>query len=310
MDKYLDNTNLVQLIAKWKWHIAIITIVAALCGAIFSSSAFITPLYKSEAVVYPANIYPYSDESETEQMVQILNSKSIMDSVVAKFDLWNHYKIDRNDRYAITYLIGEYRDKVKITKTPYEAVSIEVLDKDPIYACDMAKSILNFYDAKLQLLHKTKQAEVLEMYEHQIQAKQHYIDSLKQHLSYISQEYDVFDYKSQTREVMKAYLAGSAKAKDMKDNMAKYGGEVIDLKARIEAEAEAFASMRLEYEQSYRFYNSNLTYSNIITEPFPADKKAYPIRWIVVALSGLAALILSIVAVFVIENRKKFAANK
>ena len=58
MDNNFNNLSLVQLILKWKWHIIIITVAAALCGAIFSSSAFITPLYKSEAVAYPANISP------------------------------------------------------------------------------------------------------------------------------------------------------------------------------------------------------------------------------------------------------------
>ena len=58
MDNNFNNLSLVQLILKWKWHIIIITVAAALCGAIFSSSAFITPLYKSEALAYPANISP------------------------------------------------------------------------------------------------------------------------------------------------------------------------------------------------------------------------------------------------------------
>ena len=66
MDNNFNNLSLIQLVLKWKWHILIITLLAALCGAIFSSSMFITPLYKSEAVAYPANISPYSDESETE----------------------------------------------------------------------------------------------------------------------------------------------------------------------------------------------------------------------------------------------------
>ena len=87
MDNNFNNLSLVQLVLKWKWHILIITLVAALCGAIFSSSLFITPLYKSEAVAYPANISPYSDESETEQMLQIINSQSIMDSIIEKYDL-------------------------------------------------------------------------------------------------------------------------------------------------------------------------------------------------------------------------------
>ena len=50
MDNNFNNLSLVQIILKWKWHIAIITLAAAICGAIFSSSMFITPLFKSEAV--------------------------------------------------------------------------------------------------------------------------------------------------------------------------------------------------------------------------------------------------------------------
>ena len=131
MDNNFNNLSLVQLILKWKWHIIIITVAAALCGAIFSSSIFITPLYKSEAVAYPANISPYSDESETEQMLQIINSLSIMDSIIEKYDLWTDYEIDKNDKFARTYMLSEYRSKIKIAKTPYEAVSITVMDKDP-----------------------------------------------------------------------------------------------------------------------------------------------------------------------------------
>ena len=59
-----------------------------------------------------------------------------------------------------------------------------------------------------------------------------------------------------------------------------------------------------------RFFYSDLTYSNIVTEPFPADKKAFPVRWVVVALSGLGAFLLSIVIIFIIENRKRFVAEK
>ena len=145
-NNYFNNLSLVQLILKWKWHIIIITVLAAICGAIFSSSMFITPLYKSVAVAYPANISPYSDESETEQMLEIINSRSIMDSIIEKYDLWTDYKIDRNYKFAKTYMINEYRSKIKISKTPYEAVSVTVMDKDPFVACDIAKDILNFYD--------------------------------------------------------------------------------------------------------------------------------------------------------------------
>ena len=36
MDKYFDNTPLVKVIFKWKWHIIIATVIAAILGAVFS----------------------------------------------------------------------------------------------------------------------------------------------------------------------------------------------------------------------------------------------------------------------------------
>ena len=306
MDNNFNNLSLVQLILKWKWHIIIITIAAALCGAIFSSSMFITPLYKSEAVAYPANISPYSDESETEQMLQIINSQSIMDSIVEKYDLWSDYKINKNDKFAKTYMLNEYRSKIKISKTPYEAVSITVMDKDPFVACDIARDILNFYDLKVHDLHTRKVGEVVAMYERQLTEKQRNIDSLKNRLTEISTEFGVTDYSSQSREVTRGYLSGSAKATELKNNLEQYGAETVDLRTKIEAEANTYVSTKVDYEQNLRFFHSQLTYSNIVTEPFPADKKAYPVRWVVVALCGLGALLLSIVAIFIIENRKRF----
>ena len=309
MDNNFNNLSLVQLVLKWKWHIIIITVAAALCGAIFSSSMFITPLYKSVAVAYPANISPYSDESETEQMLEIINSTSIMDSVVEKYDLWTDYKINKADQFAKTYMINEYRSKIKIGKTPYEAVSVTVMDKDPFVACDIAKDILNFYDQKVHDLHKQKVGEVVSMYERQLNQKQRNIDSLKQRYTEICTTYGISDISSQSREATKSMLSGSAKASEMQANLEQYAAELIDLHTKIAAEGNTYVSTKVDYEQNLRFYYSDLTYSNIVTEPFPADKKAFPVRWVVVALSALGALLLSIVVIFIIENRKRFVGE-
>lgn len=309
MDNNFNNLSLVQLILKWKWHIIIITVAAAICGAVFSSSAFITPLYKSEAVAYPANITPYSDESETEQMLQIINSQSIMDSIIEKYDLWSDYKIDRNDNFAKTYMINEYQSKIKISKTPYEAVSITVSDKDPFVASNIAKDILIFYDKKVHDLHNQKVGEVVALYERMLHFKQHDIDSLKQKMTDIGTQYGITDFSALCREVTRGYINGSNKATELKDNLEIFGPDIIDLTTKIQAESNTYVALKVDYEKEQRFYNSELTFSNIITEPFPADKKSYPVRWVVVALCGLSAFLLSIVAVFIIENRKKFVLN-
>lgn len=310
MDNNFNNLSLIQLIIKWKWHIITITVAAALCGGIFSSAAFITPLYKSEAIAYPANIDPYSDESETEQMLQLINSQAIVDSIVERFDLWSDYNIDRNYKYAKTYLLNEYHSKIKISKTPYSAISISVADKDPEVACNIAKDILHLYDKRVQAIHKMKNKEVVEMYQRQLLQKQESIDSLKNRMRQLSEEYGVLEYESQSREVTKSYLNGnSAKSTELMKNVGAYGPEMIDLAAKIEAEANSYTDIKADYEQELRFLMSEFTYSNIVSEPFPADKKFYPVRWVVVALCGIGAFLLSILAIFVIENRKRFIAE-
>ena len=310
MNNYFDNKPLLMVINKWKWHIAIITVVAAILGAVFSSSTFITPMFKSDATVYPSNITAYSDETCTEQMIQIMQSNEIMDSVVEKFDLIKHYKIDKSYKYWKTALIGEYRDKVSISRTPYDAVNIVVKDKDPQIACDMVNEIIRLYDQKIKTLHKKKSREVLDMFENILEIKRNELDSIQKRMVEIAEEYGVVDY-IQVREYTRGQLGvvnGSSKVntdevEKLKKNFEQYGPEVASLSKLLEGENNSYIAIKKDYEQELRFYNAEFTYSNIISYPFVADKKCYPIRWVVVALSAIGACFLSLLLIYVFDNK-------
>ncbi|MBR6091998.1 MAG: hypothetical protein IKQ09_04195 [Bacteroidales bacterium] len=305
MNNYFDNTPIIKVFIKWKWHLAIITLVAAIAGAVFSSSTFITPMYKSEAVLYPSNVAAYSDETFTEQMLQIMQSNEIMDSVVEKFDLMKHYKIDKDYKYWKTALIGEYHDNVRISRTPYDAVLIKVMDKDPEIACAMVKEIIRLYDYKVRTMHKIKRYETVQMYKRQLEEKQQFIDSLKTRMAEISTNYGVVEYESQSREVTRGFIdgRGGSKNDEMKSNLEQYGPEIIALSTLIENENITYSQVKLDYEQELRFYNAEMTFSNVVSEPFVADKKSYPVRWVVVALSAIAACLLSLLLIYVFDNK-------
>ncbi len=308
MNNYFDNTSMVRVIYKWKWHIIVITLAAAILGAIFSGSRFITPMYKSEAILYPGNVAAYSDETFTEQMLQIMQSNEIMDSVVDRFDLMKHYKIDKGYIYWKSALIDEYHDNVRISRTPYDAVQIRVFDKDPEIACAMVNEIIRLYNVKVGTLHKIKRAETVDMYKRQLDEKQVFIDSLKSRMAEISTNYGVLEYESQSREVTRGYLSSNGSKKsdevnEMKSNIQQYGPEMVALTQLIESESMAYSQVKLDYEQELRFYNAEMTFSNVISEPFVADKKSKPVRWVVVALCAMAACVLSVLVVYVLEHK-------
>lgn len=312
MKTYYDNSNLVGIIIKWWVHIAVIAVIAVLLGVLFSSSVFITPKFKSYAVVYPHNIAPYSDESETEQMLQLLQSKDIKDSVIKKFDLAAHYRVDSNFKYFYSTIYYEYSQNVKINKTPYESVEITVLDKDPMMANEMVKAILDFYNKKVRKVHNDKYVEVIRMYDAIIAKKQAHIDSLKGRLQTLSTEYGLIEYESQAEEITRGYLrtvmgASSTSINQrevmrLKENIEQHGGELIELVEALKNEAKNFALLKVDYENAVRFKTDELTYANVVTPPYPADKKAYPVRWLIVMFTLIATVFLAVIIILVIER--------
>lgn len=297
MDNYFNNATLLKVIFKWKWHIVAVTIIAALLGALFSGPMFITPKFKSEAVLYPNGLSEFSDETYTEQMLQVMESQEIMDSVVEKFDLMNHYEIDKNYKYAKTALIGEYRDRISISKTPYDAVKIKVLDKDPQIAYNIVNEIINQYNVKFGEIHKSKKYENARMFEQQLAKKYAFIDSLKRELTKITNDGDMLNYLYLSKGNSIAYFSDG--------NDSKKTGNVATAIALVEliaTETADYTDVRHFYEEELRQAEGNMTYSNIISRPYISDKKAYPVRWVIVALCGIGALLMSILTVAAIEK--------
>ncbi len=319
MTSQFYQINILKLILKWKFHLAIIVLAAIVLSIVFSSKIFITPKFKSFAIVYPANIAPYSDESETEQMLQIMQSKDIRDSIIKKFDLAQHYKIDSSYKYFNSTIVYEYSKNVSISKTPYEGVNIEVMDKDPQVACDMVNAMIGFYNDKVKSLHGEKYGEVVRMYERAIAKKQAYLDSLENRFYTLSTEYGLLDYSNQSREIARGYLrtlSGSGAANintkevlRLKKNIEEKGGEFLYLRSLLGQEAAKFADLKRDYERAYMDYDRQFTYSNVITQPYPADKKSYPVRWLILTFSVLAAFFVSFIVILIIENYKGMSKN-
>lgn len=303
MEEYFNNKSIFTLIGKWKIHIISIAIIASIISG--AASYLITPLFKSTAVLYPVNLGVFSDENETEQMLQYLQSNDIKFQLIDKLSLDKHYKISKEDKLYKTYMFAKLNERVSFSKTEYESVKISVLDQMPDTAVQIVNKIIDLYNKEVQTLHRNKYKEALDIKFGEIKAKKKEIDSLEKRINFLRQEYDILDYDNQVKELTRVfYKSGSKKAKETLDNLKKYGGEYKTLDKRIVKEQKVLALTKIEFEKTNTEYHKEITFAHIVEKPFAADKKTKPVRWLIVLLSVIGSVILSLIVITIIESRK------
>ena len=62
------------------------------------------------------------------------------------------------------------------------------------------------------------------------------------------------------------------------------------------------ANMETSYEQAESDANSYLSHKFIVEKAYPAEKKAYPIRWLIVVLSTFSSFILGVFGLLIINK--------
>lgn len=290
----------------------ILLALSVVLSTLFSSELFIKPRYKSTAILYPSNLIPYSSETPTELMLQLLRSDDIKDSMIAKFDLTSHYGIEKSDDHYYTKVIKELEDNIDVRKTEYESVVIDILDNSPETACKMVKEMVTLFNKKARRMQKDKSQEVLKIAQRQLKEKQIQIDSLSQKLDSLRIVYGILDYKVQTKESMKAYfkMLGSGGKSNLTSigetikNLKVKGGEYLLLDEMFSSATGAYSKLQLDYETALRDVNKELTYSNYVSSPIPADKKTYPIRWLIVVTSFIATFVFALLIIMLLESIK------
>lgn len=307
MEAFFKNKSIIDLINRWKIHLALITVISAAIGVFISSPIIMTPKYKSTAIVYPVNIYAYSKESTTEQMLQVFNSNDIKERMLSSFNLADHYKLDKKDPQFYTYFLGEYSDNVSISKTEYESVEIKVLDTDPKIASSMVDSLITFYDYKTAEMHRKKQKEVIVISTNQFNIKNRELDSLEKLLSNLRQTYGIMNYSTQVTEATKGELTGNAAAKGLFKKLQDHGVEYQRLDSMVTNIRREYLFNKYSLEVAEKEFNKKISYSQVVSSPYPADKKSYPVRWAVVVMTVITSLIFSLIIIALIDSKRKKA---
>jgi len=308
-----------------------ITVVAVLASAIFSSPFFIPPKFKSTVVLFPTStnsisrallsdnqgykqdLLQFGEEENAEQLLQILNSSKIRNRIVKKYNLMKHYDIDQEGKFKRTLLMKEYESNIRYRRTENMAVEISVLDIDPDTAALIANDISALLDTVKIKMQKERayKGYLIVKREHEslkidIRVKEDSLTKLR--------ELGVQDYETQSEminrqlaiEIAKNANSSSVKALNKKmEILAKYGGPYVSLRDALEHDKKRFSEVSEKYDKARIDAEEELPQTFIVDRAFPAEKKTYPVRWVIVAVATLSSLLLSMFVLIMLEGIKQ-----
>ena len=315
MENYFDNRRLLQLLLRWKLHLGIIAIVAAVLAAIFTGPTFIHPKFRSVAKVYPMlDVRTFSDESETEQMLQFFNSTDLKRRMVETFDLGEAYRVSKNYPYFWSTVLDRYDKNVDIRKTEYQAVEISILDEEPQRASDMVDSLISFCNSKMLHVYRQRYREYAETSGMELKNLVTKRDSLVKDLTQYSEKTGLLDYPEQVKEVTRGYMAAVVKGgvsspssravkRDL-EKLGKKGIRFLQMSEELQGRDLEIDSLRTYHHWALSQANKQARFARVVQKPFPADRKYWPKRTLIVLLSVLFALLIGTVVIALVDRNK------
>ncbi|HPB24840.1 MAG TPA: Wzz/FepE/Etk N-terminal domain-containing protein [Bacteroidales bacterium] len=330
-----NTTNFFFFLYKWRKPLIIICLVAAIVSSVIS--LLITPKYKSSVILFPAStnaiskalladnyggkldILEFGEEAQTEQLLQILSSNEIRSRVIKKFNLMEHYEIENDSKYKMTRLFEEYNSNITYRRTEYMAVEITVLDKDPQLAADIANYISDQLDSVKNKMQKERAIKAFQIVETEYKKLQSDIKSLEDSLT-VLRKMGVNDYETQA-EAYNTQLA-IALSKNNREAvraieerlqlLGDYGSAYVSLRDELELEKKQLSAIKAKYEEAKVDATQDLPSKFVVDKAFKAERKSYPVRWLIVMLSVVSVFFISIMTLIIIENfsKKKFPTNK
>ncbi|MBK6545994.1 MAG: hypothetical protein IPO78_05155 [Saprospiraceae bacterium] len=294
--------------------IAILTIIGSAVVALilpvyFKSTTTIFPVKLAQAPVNETafrrgNISDFGETGEAEQALEILNSSTLMERVIDKFDLYSHYKIPKSGQAAKFFVFKTYEGNVDIKRTKFNSIQITVKDRDPKMASEMANSIASYLDTLKYEMVQLRARELVNSLELQRDKQQRLIDSLKKEMDKMTSIGIMSQF--QRGYLLEAYGqsvgAERVQLKALVDSNIKLGEEFDQLERIYDTEIGNVLLIKKYLLQIKADGDIQFSQKFVVDVAEPAQRKSSPVRWLVVMVSLISAMFIS-VGLLLIQNR-------
>jgi LPS O-antigen subunit length determinant protein (WzzB/FepE family) len=330
-----SNFSVAKKIFKHKKHIVLSTVIAMVFGLFYTF--IIKPVYSSTAYVYPANLGIYGQESQTEQLLQFVESNEIKIYLIDKLNLAKHYDIDTTDKIYMQKLNDIIDSKIKISKTKYESIEIKASDYDADTAKLLVTEVINGINWLIEKEHREKYFETVQNSQIYLNFKRHEVDSTQQLLNELNKKYEVLNVGIQLKDVVKNQYkmqTGGGKSSSLSDfiNMSEQlkeikkgseGGSLSELFTDIntysiqygklntyfDSQVSEWVQANNNYQKSLSEYLRKNSFVVMASRPEKPLIPSWPRRIIVMFVTGLAVFLLSCIYFIFIDDIKQAYAE-
>jgi uncharacterized protein involved in exopolysaccharide biosynthesis len=330
-----DSGSLVIFLYKWRKPLIIVIIVAALGSWFFSCPWFIKPKFQSVVIMYPAStssvskallsdqsakgqdLMAFGEDEQAEQLLQILSSNKIRDRIIQKFNLMKHYGIDSTCRYKNEILYKKYDRNITFRRTEYMAVQISVLDKDPQMAADIANKIADLLDSTKNQMQRQRAYSGYKIVETEYNSLKSEVDRIADSLVAIGKlGVNDVEYQSQALNTQMAIATSNnnkpamAALQKRLDVLGKYGGIYMSLKNALEFKTNQLTLLQAKLKEAKVDAEEDLPQKFIVNTAYKAERKSYPVQWLIVLVSTFSAFFFSIIVIIMIEKISVYESHK
>ena len=326
----LESSNLFILLYQWRKPIMLVSITAAILSAVVS--LLMKERYKSAVVLYAEqqhsfgaqlledvqkeDLLTFGEEEDAERLLQMINSDQVRNKVIEKYELWDVYEIQRDQRGANTLIAREYQDNVSAELTKFGSVEVAVLDEKPERARDMANDIALFADSVANRMRSERAMTAFKYAEASLQSALNEVQVMEDSMK-VLQEMGVYSYLDQIAALTEMYGTAIAeghpdRAQQLKaqmDFLSKYGTTYVNLETNLKEAYEKLNVLRKRYDLMKIDVESNIPVMRGVDYASAADKKSFPIRWLIVAMSTLSAFVFTFILLLIIDNFKRLRAQ-
>ncbi len=325
-----DASQLFVFLYRHRKILSVVSLIAIILAVVFSSPWFIPPKYESSVIMYPASsnsisktllterqsseqdVLEYGEEAATEQMLQLLSSSRIRNRVVKKFNLMEHYGIKADEKYKFTKLQDAYEDNIRFKRTEYMAVKINVLDTDPEMAAQIANEIAEVIDSVKNEIASQRAVQAYQIVKTEYEQLQDEIRMMEDSLTHL-RRLGIHDYESQVemfnqqlaKEIASKNTPGVRALENKLDLLAEHASGYIGLSQQIEYDREKLSLLKGKLEEAEVDAFEVLPQKFVVEHAYATERKDYPIRWLIVVVTLIGALLLTSMALLIAENFKR-----